>query len=296
MNLHGQIIAEFQTVIATGNDRIAVQISEAIERCLEQVPSMEVELIKGIGVSSPGIIDSAGENVVFSSYLQLSQFRIKDHIAEAFPGVPVQVMNDSNAAAFAEVYSGSAKDRSNVIYFTINEGIGSGLIIDSQMYTGYQGAAGEIGHIPVDPDGEVCTCGSRGCIETVLTSPFILRKCQQTAKAQEVTVPVTFEEVIARYEAGEEWLLPIFAKIEYITTFMIASATNFVNPEVIIIEGWMNQSPSLMRRMKIAVAAFPFPVPFDSSRVLPASYGNKGSLYGAATLMLQQIFSASVLK
>lgn len=296
MNLHGQCIAEFKTKIAIGNDPIAEQINVALCNCLNQVDSLEMELIKGIGVSTPGIIDSNGEVVLFSSYLQLSNFNLKDHISKAFPNIPIKIMNDSNAAAFAEFYSGSAKDKSNVIYLTINEGIGSGLIIDSQIYAGFQGAAGEIGHIPVDPGGEVCTCGARGCIETVLTSPFILKKCQQIALEQNVEIPLTFEDVVDRYELGETWLDPIFEKIQFITTFMIASATNFVSPEVIIIEGWMNQSPKLLDKVKQAVQAFPFPIRFNSDRILPASYGDKGALYGAATLMLQQIFSASVLK
>lgn len=296
MNFHGECIAEFTTRIAMGNELVAEQIREALHNCLKQVDSLKLELIKGIGVSTPGIIDAEGEVVLVSRYLQLSNFNLKRHIAEAFPHIPIRIMNDSNAAAFAEFYSGSAKDKRNVIYFTVNEGIGSSLILHSQIYAGARGAAGEIGHIPADPEGEICTCGARGCIETVLTSPFILRKCIRLAEECRVPAPVTFEEVIARYEAGEVWLLPVFDKIRFVTTLMLASAANFVDPEVIIIEGWMNESPTFMAKLREALEGFPFPTPFDGERILPAFYGDKGSLYGAATLMLQQLFSASVLK
>lgn len=296
MNLHGECIAEYKTEIGKGNERIAGQIDEALNHCMRQADGIDSSLIKGIGVSTPGIMDSSGETVLLSRYLQLKQFNVTAHIAKSYPSIPVKLVNDSNAAAFAEFYSGAAKGISNIVYLTINEGIGSGIIIHSSIYAGYQGTAGEIGHIPVDPGGEQCTCGAVGCIETVLTSPYILKKSQALASKRDVPVPASFDEVLARYNAGEEWLKPIFDKVQYVTTFMLASAGNFVSPEVIIIEGWMNESPRFMSLVKEAFEAFPFPLQFRQERIISASFGDKGSLYGAATLMLQQIFSASVLK
>ncbi|RED55503.1 ROK family transcriptional regulator [Cohnella lupini] len=295
MNLHGQCITEFKTKIAIGNDSLGEQINTALYACLNQVESLNAELIMGIGISTPGIIDELEETVLYSSLLKLTNFNLRKQISAVFPNVPVKIVNDSNAAAFAEHYSGAGKDKTSLVYLTINEGIGAGIVLHSQIHSGYMGGAGEIGHIPVEPNGEICNCGQRGCVETVLTNPYILIKCQALAREHGVAIPRTIDEIIARYDAGEPWLEPLFNRIINATMLMIASAINFISPEVVIIEGWMNRSSRLLDKIKDALENFPFPFEFTRDRVLPASFGEKGALYGSATLMLQKIFSASVL-
>lgn len=295
MNLHGQCITEMKTTIAIGNDSLAEQINAALKDCMNQVESLNAELIMGIGISTPGIIDENEETVLYSSFLKLSNFNLRKQISEVFPNVPVRIVNDSNAAAFAEHYFGAGKDKSSLLYLTINEGIGAGIILNSQIHSGYNGAAGEIGHIPVDPNGKICNCGQIGCVETVLTSPFILNKCRFLAKEQGLAIPESFDEVIARYEEGESWLEPVFDHIINVTWLTIASTVNFISPEVVVLEGWMNRSAKLTEKLRAALESFPFPFKFTRERVLQASFGEKGALYGSATLMLQKIFSASVL-
>nr|WP_306220649.1 ROK family protein [Cohnella sp. WQ 127256] len=295
MNLHGQCITELKSKIAVGNDNLAEQINSALHNVLGQVESLNTELIKGIGISTPGIIDELEETVLFSSLLKLTNFNLRKQISTVFPNVPIKIVNDSNAAAFAEHYSGAGKDKSSLLYLTINEGIGAGIILNSHIYSGYKGAAGEIGHVPVEANGEICNCGQVGCAETVLTSPYILRKCQSLAKELGIVIPQSLDEVITRYEAGEDWLEAVFYKVIQVTRLMIAGTVNFMAPEVVILEGWMNRSPKLWEKLRTELESFPFPFKFNRDRVLQASFGDKGALYGSATLMLQKIFSASVL-
>ncbi|BBI35417.1 ROK family transcriptional regulator [Cohnella abietis] len=296
MNLHGECISEYQTKIATGNDSLGEQINAALISCMNQVEGLNMKLIKGIGISTPGIIDELEETVVYSSFLKLSHFNLRKQLEVFFPQVPIKIVNDSNAAAFAEHYSGAGKDKNSLLYMTINEGIGAGIILNSHIHSGYKGGAGEIGHLPVDPDGEICNCGERGCVETILTSPFILKKCQQRSAELGRAIPQTFEEIIALYEADEDWLEPIFNQVLSTTTLLITSTVNFISPEAVIIEGWMNRSAKFSEKLRVALEKFPFPFEFTRDRLLPASYGEKGALYGAATLMLHRIFRASILE
>lgn len=296
MNLHGECVTEFKTNIAIGNDSLAEKINSALKSCMDQVENLNVDLILGIGISTPGIIDEQEETVLYSSLLRLNNFNLRKQIAAFFPNIPIKIVNDSNAAAFAEHYFGAAKGKSSLVYLTINEGIGSGIIIGSEIHSGYKGGAGEIGHIPVDPDGEMCTCGERGCVETVLTSPFVLGKCRKLAEEKGLPAPETIEEVVARYEAGEAWLEPVFDQILNVVRLMLASTINFVSPEVVIVEGWLNKSDKLTGKLREGLERFPFPFRFAGDRLQPATFGEKGALYGSATLMLQKIFSASVLK
>lgn len=293
LNLHGECVAECFAPIATGNDSLAEQIREALEACLGQVESAKRADIRGIGISAPGIIDERSETVLFSSLLKLNDFNPRREIASYFPDAPIRIVNDANAAAFAEHYAGAGKGKTSLVYVTMNEGIGAGIILDSRIHSGYGGAAGEIGHITVDPGGEVCNCGQRGCVETVLTGPFILRRAQAVARELGEAAPADFDEVLGRYDAGEAWLEPIFDRIAATARLTIASMVQMISPEVVVIEGWPNRSEKLSGRLRAELERLPFPFRFTSGRVLPSAFGEKGALYGAATLMLQRIFSAS---
>jgi N-acetylglucosamine repressor len=293
LDLHGDLIAEYKSKIVLGNEAITEQIHVAIRDCLEQANLLNSGSIKGIGIAAPGIIDETGETIIYSSYLKLSNLNLKSQLKSSFPGIPIQIVNDSNASAFAEHYNGVGKNQNHLLFFTINEGVGSGLILNSQIFSGYQGAAGEIGHIPVDPNGELCSCGKRGCIETIITTRNVLKKCQEEAAKRGFAVSETMQEMIARYENGEDWLDSIFDHILSIITYMIASFVNFISPEAIIIEGWMIDSEKFMAKLKDELESFPFPISFSRSRVYASTYRENGSLYGAANLMLKQIFKAA---
>ncbi|TXK85564.1 ROK family transcriptional regulator [Paenibacillus sp. N3.4] len=295
LNLHGECIAEFKTRIASGNEAVAEQIRLALQSCLDQQNMLDSGTVKGVGIAAPGIIDEKGETIVYSSYLKLANLNIKEQLKLSYPGIPIRVMNDSNAAAFAEYYSGVGKNKRSMLYFSIHEGIGAGIILNGEIYSGFLGAAGEIGHIPVESNGALCLCGKHGCIETVITTPYLLDKCQVTARAAEQPIPESMEEVISGYENGEEWLQPVFEKVLNTMTMMVASAINLLSPEMLVIEGWMNESPRFIRELHAELAVFPFPVAFTEDRLSAASYGEKGALQGAATGMLQQIFGASAL-
>lgn len=296
LNLHGQCMAEFKTKIAIGNDSLADQIRGALGSCMAQAEQAKPGLIRGIGIAAPGLIDETEGVVLYSSLLKLSDFDLRQRVSASFPGVPVKLVNDSNAAAFAEHYAGAGKDRQSLLYITINDGIGAGLVLNSQIYSGHRGAAGEIGHVSLDPLGEICNCGQRGCLETILTRPYILAKCRAEAKGRGIGEPADFDEALARYDAGEAWLEPIFERVIETTLQMIASATHLVSPEVVVIDGWMNRSARLPWRLRDAFDRRRSPFAMTGDRLLPAAFGEKGALYGSATLMLHQIFSASVLE
>ena len=295
LNLHGQCIAESKTRIAAGNDSLAEQIHDALSSCTSQVERLNADSLKGIGIAAPGIIDERAGSVLYSSLLKLNEFNPRKPISAFFPGVPIKIVNDSNAAAFAEHYSGAGMGRSSLVYVTMNEGVGAGIVIDSRIHSGFGGAAGEIGHVSIDPNGEVCNCGQRGCVETYLTGPFLLSKGQAYAKEVGTEPPKDFDEMLARYETGEAWLEPIFGQAVEAARLTIAGIVQLVGPEVVVIEGWTNRSPKLSAKLRTVLERSTFPVKFAPDRLLPSAFGEKGALFGSATLMLQQIFQSSLM-
>jgi len=121
----------------------------------------------GVGVGIPGSVDTQGSGVVDAPTLGWSDAQVGPMLRAAL-GVPVLVDNDVNTLAAAERIYGVGRNHSSYLVLTIGRGIGCGIVIDGSIYRGANGAAGEIGHIPVSDDGPDCACGARGCLEAII--------------------------------------------------------------------------------------------------------------------------------
>lgn len=137
--------------------------------CAELIASTDRRVL-GVGVGSPGIVTEAGLIIEAPNRGWFEAPLAADLSADL--GVPVHVANDANTAVLAEMTFGAAQ-AGWAIVVTIGHGVGSGIVLDGQLVRGAHGAAGEIGHVTVEPDGAVCGCGRRGCLETVLSAPAI---------------------------------------------------------------------------------------------------------------------------
>lgn len=289
LNFQNEIVYEFQEPISKGNEQIYKYIKKSIEKLLKANVVKDPSHVRGIAISSPGIIDELGETIIKSTLLQINQLEIKKMLIQEFE-YPIIVVNDVKAAAFSEYYCGVRKT-DNLLFLSIDFGIGIGLIIDGKVYSGYKGASGEIGHIQIDPNGLLCQCGKIGCIETVLTEPYILLKAQKIAKENNIAlVPQTFDELLEMYENGETWAEDVLERISFHIGQTLAVFISLLSPEILVLYGWMNRSEKFMGKLKLELSQFPFPIPFEENRILPASFGERNFLIGAATLMLHQIF------
>ncbi|HLS62189.1 MAG TPA: ROK family transcriptional regulator [Ruania sp.] len=128
--------------------------------------------VLGIGIGSPGVVEGGGV-VVQAPNLGWQDEALSDVLTEAL-GTPVWVANDANAAVLAEVTFGAAAT-GWVTVVTVGHGVGAGLVADRQLVRGAHAAAGELGHVTLDPEGSMCACGRRGCLETVLAAPALRR-------------------------------------------------------------------------------------------------------------------------
>jgi predicted NBD/HSP70 family sugar kinase len=142
--------------------------TSAIEVACELAGETDRPLL-GVGVATPGVVDADGV-VVHAAHLGLDHISLGPQLTVAL-GLPVRVANDAHAAALGEL-AVVASDSGNVLLVRVVEGIGAGLVINHQLFTGTAHAAGEIGHVVVNPRGALCACGKRGCLETVVTTPL----------------------------------------------------------------------------------------------------------------------------
>lgn len=167
VNLDGKVVQRrtYQREGKTGKAALAL----AKRVCTDLVAGAERPLL-GIGVASPGIVDRDGV-VTTSTHLGWSQLPLADELATKF-SLPIAVVNDANAAALAELTFGDGT-ATNLISVRVDEGVGAGLVLDGRLFTGSSFAAGEIGHVVVNPQGAPCACGKHGCLETEVSEPLL---------------------------------------------------------------------------------------------------------------------------
>ena len=170
----------------------------------------------GIGIGTPGIVDAETGSIRWAVNLDWQDLPLRDLLAERYD-VPVQVANDSRAAALAiHLFSGGASATprpANLVAITVGLGIGAGLVIGGELFHGDGFGAGEIGHTTVEEDGTECRCGRFGCLETVASSRAILRRATEAATRNPESLLGTrlreagelrLEDVAAALQSGDE--------------------------------------------------------------------------------------------
>lgn len=243
--------------------------------------------IAGIGVSATGGINSK-LGIVEGSAGHIKNWEgtnIKARLESEF-GVNTEVLNDANAAALGEMWKGAAIGKENVVVMTIGTGVGGGIIVDSKILLGRKGFAGEIGHIPVNVDGEDCSCGNKGCIEHYGSTSALVRNVKEAVisgeikgiEADDVDGRLIFKEVAAENEAVIKY---VDGWINYISAALVGLVHIF-NPEMIILGGGVSRQKELFVdkvREKVLKGVMPnFAIGLS---VEAAELGNDAGIIGA---------------
>ena len=248
--------------------------------------------INGIGVSATGGINSK-LGIVEGSAGHIKNWEgtnIKKRLEAEF-GMNTAVLNDANAAALGEMWKGAAKGRENVVVMTIGTGVGGGIIVDSKILLGSKGFAGEIGHIPVNVDGEKCSCENTGCIEHYGSTSALVRNVKNAVisgeitgiKEEEVDGRLIFKEVAAGNKAVikyvDEW-------INYISAALVGLVHTF-NPEMVILGGGVSKQKELfVDKVRDKVLHSVMDNFAQDLRVEAAELGNNAGIIGAVKFVI----------
>ncbi len=247
--------------------------------------------INGIGVSATGGINSK-LGIVEGSAGHIKNWKgtnIKKRLEAEF-GMNTAVLNDANAAALGEMWKGAAKGRENVVVMTIGTGVGGGIIVDSKILLGSKGFAGEIGHIPVNVDGEKCSCENTGCIEHYGSTSALVRNVKNavisgeiTGIKEEVDGRLIFKEVAAENRAVikyvDEW-------INYISAALVGLVHTF-NPEMVILGGGVSKQKELfVDKVRDKVLHGVMDNFAQDLRVEAAELGNNAGIIGAVKFVI----------
>jgi predicted NBD/HSP70 family sugar kinase len=267
--------------------------AKTVERLItsvKQLMTSHPELVfEGIGISLPGRADEGTDRIVFAPNLGWGEFDLRTPLEEA-TGMHVEMGNAANACVLAEVWFGHAEKMRDLVVVTVSEGIGAGIFVNHQLVQGWNGIAGEFGHIPLDPLGPQCSCGARGCWELYGSNRAALRYYHESAAESD---GLGFEDLMKLAETGDPLALRALDRMAHEIGRGMRMIVVGLAPEEIVVVGeftrlWPRLGPVIEAEVAGAVLAGRPP------RVRPAADPRTARLRGTVALVLQKYFGASL--
>jgi glucokinase len=275
-------------------DRLLYALSESVAKA-----NLTNSELAGLGVAAAGIIDT--ERGIVTTSPNLPGWRnvpLKDIVAE-MSGLATYLINDASAAALGEQRFGAGMGFDNIIYLTVSTGIGGGIIIGSELYSGADGCAGEVGHMTVEADGPQCHCGNFGCLEA-LASGWAVAKAAITRinngeKSSIVELVdgrlenITAETVAVAARRGDQLAADIVAEAAKYLCIGLANLVNIFNPELIVIGGGLSKmGDMLLKPARKVLEERAFQLPAQTVRIVRARLGSNAGIIGAAAYVFDQ--------
>jgi glucokinase len=258
---------------------------------------MQPQQFIGIGMGSPGTVDLKKGTVIGAYNLNWKTLQPVKEVIEKKVQIPFAVDNDANVAALGEQWKGAGENDANVVFITLGTGVGGGIISNGQLVHGVQ-AAGEIGHMNVEPNGYLCTCGNHGCLETYASATGIVRVARDFAeeyagpaelkKRLDNGEDISAKDVFDLAKQGDQLGLRVVDQVCAYLGRACGDIGNLLNPSYIVIGGGVSAAGEfLLNRVTKNFEKYAFPTVRKTTRLKLAKLGNDAGVIGAASLALQ---------
>ncbi|ANI38288.1 ROK family protein [Mycolicibacterium vaccae] len=261
-------------------DRDAETVWEAVAALLAEVREAAPGRVSAVGIGSAGPIDVPAGTVSPINIGAWTGFPIVRRVAD-LTGLPVTLGGDGLCMALGEWWCGAGRDADFLLGMVVSTGIGGGLVLDGAPYHGRSGNAGHVGHVVVEPGGAPCTCGGRGCVETVASGPHLVR----WARGQGWTAGADARELAAAADRGDPVALRAFGRGADALARTIASVAAVCDLDLVVVGGGVAKAGALLfdplREALTSYAGLDF---LGGLRVVPAELGGDAGLVGAAAL------------
>jgi glucokinase len=256
----------------------------AIVRMLGETARAAATSVSGIGIGATGPVDPiSGE---FGDVDFLPGWRGKNLVRDLEQNFLVRVAmeNDGDAAALAEAGWGAGRNRTRLIYVTVGTGIGGGIILDGKLYRGVDGAHPEVGHHVVDPSGPECSCGFRGCWESLAAGPAMVAWMEKHAPPGYLhRQGITAKRICELSQKGDELSRQAVEHEGYYLGLGLANLISLFTPDAIVLSGSvMKSAPLFMDRIREVIRSGCRFVPAEKTELMLASLGDDTNLIGAA--------------
>jgi predicted NBD/HSP70 family sugar kinase len=237
-SFRGEVLCSRRVDAPTRSDAQATLeiLFDLMEWCLDQ-PGVDRRALLGVGVAVPCPVDPADPGKLSRRILpNWAEVDLAALVSERYAR-PVHIENDANAGALAESWFGAHEDARDLAYVKVATGVGAGFIIDGRLYRGSGGTAGEIGHVLVDPRGEPCSCGSRGCLVTLIGTNSILARARDQVRTRDGSPADTIHDVVEATLDGDVTALGLVEEVGTHLGTALAGLLNLLNPRVVVLGG-----------------------------------------------------------
>lgn len=263
---------------------------------------LSINDISAVGIGVPGPIDIE-KGLVNAPPIMTSwdRYPIRDTLQKLW-GIPVSLNNDAEMGALGEWAYGAGRGEDNLVYIKVGTGIGAGLFLDGRIYHGTTGSAGEIGHMTIEEDGPICTCGNRGCLEAIIGGHAIANHARDAVQRGERTVlaqitpidSISSRHVLSSAKRGDLVAQQIVIDAGHHLGTAISGVINLINPSMVIIGGGLSQMGDLvLEPIRQTIKARSLISSLQVVRITQALLGKRASAIGsvvqALTIVLHQV-------
>lgn len=291
--VEGQLLDKWEITTRKENngEYILSDICQTLDEKLQE-KSISIDEVKGIGIGLPGPILDDG-TVLQCVNLGWGRFNVAEKMSEMFHGISVKAANDANVAALGEAWKGGGKDFDNVVMITLGTGVGGGVVIGGKIITGFNGAAGEIGHMHVEDNEELeCNCGCRGCLEQYASATGVVRlakrymeKNDSETGMSEFGENITSKDIFDLAKQGDNGAIEVVSQMSTYLGRAMACIATVVNPQAFIIGGGVSKAGQYLVDSVSKVYGENIFAACKDAKLVLAQLGNDAGIYGAAALM-----------
>jgi predicted NBD/HSP70 family sugar kinase len=282
---NGKFISQ-EAMVTSTDPKVALQ--GLIDCIVRMKKSCRGKMIEGIGISLPGRFDHTSDRLVFAPNLAWRDVELRGPIVKE-TGLEVELENAANACVLAAVWFDRMEEGRNLVVVTVSEGIGTGILANGQLVRGLNGMAGEFGHVPLDPKGPVCGCGSRGCWEVFASNRAALRYYLEEGSDSS---GLSFPDLLSRADHGDTRAAKALETMAHYLGRGMRMIVAGLAPERIVVVGdltrsWHRFGPVIEAEVQAQV------LPGGCApRLVPAYEDGMARLRGTVALVLQKHFSA----
>ena len=282
-----------KTHVENGKEDVLRRLSEAILEVSER------ETAPFVGIGSPGSIDRERGVVRFSpNFPDWKDVSLAEEIGKR-TGKKVFVENDANAFVLGEKWFGAGRGYEHIVALTLGTGIGGGVITHGKLLTGKDGIGAELGHVVVEPNGPMCNCGTRGCLEAIASATAIRRFLRESYKKYSGSLVYKLAESPEKADAkhlfdaarmGDRFALMLRDRIVDALARAIAGYIHIFNPEVVIIGGGISRAGDvLLEPLRERVPDYLMPSFLGTYQILPSPLVEDAGILGAASIIRERM-------
>jgi N-acetylglucosamine repressor len=279
-NLSGEIIdrAESKLEANLSNAKFLEILINSIHVLFRSINNRDK--IIGIGVAMHGVVEVGTGTSLIAPNLKLSNIPIKTELEKEF-GLLVKVENDARAMALGESWFGDHGELTSMMAVNLGLGVGAGIVLNGKLYHGAENIAGEIGHMAIDMNGDVCECGNPGCLQTFVSGPAIAKRANRK----------TGEEVFQLATSGDQDAIEVLGETGLILGIGLTNLIHIINPELVVIGGGVSKSSAfILPTILSTIEKRALTMKAKRTRIVISELGDDATLLGAVALLLVELF------